>query len=460
MGLIKAALGATGGTLADQWKDYFYCDAMPDDVLMMKGEKRNSGRSSNRRGNDNIITTGSVIAVADGQCMLIVEQGKVVDVCAEPGDYTFDSETEPTIITGDLDVNLPKVFETVAKRFTFGGEAPNDQRIYYFNTREIMGNKYGTPNPIIFRISDPQAGINVDMPIRCFGEYSFRITNPLLFYTNVAGNAGDDYTLDRIQGQMKSELLDALQPAFARLSAQGINYAELMGRTKDIRNELSAELSELWGKDRGIEIVHFGVSSMKGDEKVEDQLRTIQLYRNNPGSMAAELGKAQADSMRAAASNTGGSAMAFMGMGMANQAGGMNPNDLYQMGQTQQAQAQAQQDLWTCACGARVKGNFCPQCGKPKPQPKGSWTCECGATVTGNFCPECGKPKPQPKMGWTCKCGATNKGKFCSECGAPKPAGVPQYKCDKCGWEPEDPAHPPKFCPECGDPFDDGDLKN
>ena len=469
MGLIKAALGSAGGVLADQWKEYFYCEALPDNVLMMKGQKRTSGRSSNRKGNDNIITSGSVIAVADGQCMLIVEQGKIVEACAEPGEFTFDSSTEPTIFEGSLGEGIGQVFQTIGKRFEFGGEAPKDQRVYYFNTRELMGNKYGTPNPIIFRINDKQSNFSVDMPIRCFGEYSYRIANPLLFYTNVCGNVADSYTRDRLESQMKSELLTHLQPAFARLSAAGISYSELMGRTLEIRDALQEELSDLWGKVRGIEIVNFGVSSMKGDEKVEERLRNIQLYRNDPSALAAEMGVSQAEAMKMAASNTAaGPAMAFMGMGMANQAGGMNAQSLYQMGQQQQMQQQQMQQQmqqpaaqgWTCSCGQSGNtGKFCSACGKPKPAPEGSWTCECGTEATGKFCPNCGKPRPVRKDGWTCSCGAVNKGKFCSECGKPKPAGEPLYKCDKCGWEPADPKNPPKFCPQCGDPFDDGDIK-
>ena len=124
MGLIKAAFGSAGGVLADQWKEYFYCDAMPADTLVVKGSKRTSSRSSNTKGMENIISTGSVIAVADGQCMLIVEQGKVVELCAEAGEYVYDASTEPTIMAGNLSKSIPAVFKNIGKRFTFGGEAP------------------------------------------------------------------------------------------------------------------------------------------------------------------------------------------------------------------------------------------------------------------------------------------------------------------------------------------------
>ena len=475
MGLIKAALGATGGVLADQWKEYFYCEAIPADVLAVKGQKKITGRSSNKHGDENIITNGSLIAIADGQCMLIVEQGKVVDVCAEPGEYTYDMSTEPSIFCGDLGEGIRSVFANIGKRFTFGGEAPKDQRIYYFNTKELTGNKYGTASPVPFRVVDQRAGIDIDIGIRCFGEYSIRLKNPLLFYTNVCGNVSEDYKTENIAGQMKTELLTALQPAFAKISEMGIRYSALPGHTLELADALNEQLSSKWRDLRGMEIVSFGVSSVKAEEEDEKMIKELQ--RNaafmDPTRAAAHLVGSQGDAMKMAASNTAtGPAMAFMGMGMAGQAGGMNAQNLFQMGQQQQMQQQAAQPApapapavqgWTCSCGqSGITGNFCPNCGTKKPEPKpaaDSWKCSCGATVTGKFCPECGSPRPAPAAdGWTCSCGAVNKGKFCAECGKPKTAGVPQYKCDKCGWEPADPTHPPKFCPECGDPFDDGDI--
>ena len=466
MGLIKAITGAAGGVLADQWKEYFYCEAIPANILAVKGTKRVSGRSSNYKGSDNIISSGSVIAVADGQCMMIVEQGKVVELCAEPGEYTYNASTEPTIFAGELSESIPAVFKNIGKRFTFGGEAPKDQRVYYFNTKELVGNKYGTPSPVPFRVVDRNVGLDVDISIRCFGEYSYRITNPILFYTNVCGNVDSAYDRSEIDGQLKTELLTALQPAFARISDMGIRYSALPGHTMELADALNDVLSKKWSHLRGVEIVSFGVSSVKASE--EDEAMIKELQRNaafrNPNMAAAHLIGAQAAAMQSAAANEGaGAAMAFMGMNMAGQAGGANAQTLFQMGQQQAAPTAPTADAWRCACGNMVTGKFCPECGAKKPEPKktDSWVCpSCGTAATGKFCPECGAKKPvQVSDGWVCACGAVNKGKFCHECGARKPAGVPQYKCDKCGWEPADPAHPPKFCPECGDPFDDGDLK-
>ena len=462
MGLIKAALGAAGGVMADQWLEYFYCDSLPENVMAVKGQKRSSGRSSNTRGSDNIISNGSVIAVADGQCMVIVDQGKVTEFCAEPGEFKYDASTEPSLFYGKLGKNILDTFKNIGKRFTFGGEAPKDQRVYYFNTKELIGNKYGTPSPVPFRVVDQRAGIDIDIAIRCFGEYSYRICDPILFYTNVCGNVSGDYTRDRLESQLKTELLTALQPAFAKISEQGIRYSALPGHTMEMADALNDVLSSKWRNLRGLEIVSFGVSSVKASEEDEAMLKELQ--RNaafmDPTRAAAHLVGAQASAMQAAANNqNAGPAMAFMGMNMAGQAGGVNAQRLYQMGAQQQAAPAAAG--WTCACGqSGITGKFCPNCGKPKPAPApaaGSWTCSCGATATGKFCPECGKPRPAD-TGWTCSCGAVNKGKFCAECGKPKPAGTPKYKCDKCGWEPKDPTHPPKFCPECGDPFDDGDI--
>lgn len=447
MGLIKALGGAVGGVLADQWKEYFYCDALDADTICVKGKKKTSGRSSNTKGSDNVISNGSIIAVADGQCMIIVDQGKVAEICAEPGEFKYDTSTEPSIFAGKFGKSLGQTFKNIGKRFTFGGETPKEQRVYYFNTKELIGNKYGTPSSVPFRVVDPRAGIDIDVNVRCFGEYSYKIVDPILFYTNVSGNIEEDYTRDKIDSQLKSEFLTALQPAFARISEMGIRYSSLPGHTTELADAMKAELSAKWTEYRGIEVQVVGVSSIKAEEEDEKMLKDLQKNAafRDPTLAAANLVGAQADAMRAAANNQGGAAMAFMGMNMANAAGGYNAQNLYGMGAQQ---GQPQQPAGGAAVGAGVAAGA------------NAWTCTCGATATGKFCPECGKPKPAASDDgfWTCSCGAKNKGKFCSECGAKKPAGIPQYKCDKCGWEPPKGTKPPKFCPECGDPFDDGDI--
>ena len=430
MGLIKAGIGAVGGTLADQWKEFFYCDAMDKDVLAVKGQKRVGGRSSNTKGSDNIISNGSGIAVADGQCMMIVEQGRIVEVCAEPGEFTYDSSTEPSIFAGNLGQSILDTFKTMGRRFGYGGDTGKDQRVYYFNTKEIMENKFGTANPIPFRVVDSKIGLDVDVSVRCNGLYSYKITNPLLFYTNVCGNVAYEYRRSEIDSQLKTEFISALQPAFAKISAMEVRPNELPGHAQELSQAMNEALTQKWEGLRGISVVSIAMNPITLPEEDAQMIKEAQrtAIMRDPTMAAATLVGAQAEAMQSAAANENGAMMGFMGMGMAQQAGGVNAQNLFAMGQ----QAQA-------------------------PQKKDGWRCSCGAVNTGNFCAQCGKPKPA-ENGWTCSCGAVNKGRFCTQCGRPKPAGAPLYRCDKCGWEPEDPHNPPKFCPECGDPFNGGDV--
>ena len=439
MGLIKAALGSVGGVLADQWKEYFYCDSMAANVLVTKGKKRTSSRNSNTKGSDNIISNGSVVAVNEGQCMMIVEQGKIVEFAAEAGEYTWNSSSEPTIFQGGLE-GLEGSWETLKRRFAFGGDTAKDQRVYFFNLKELVGNKYGTPAPIPFRVVDNNIGLDMDVSIRCNGEYSYKIADPMLFYKNVCGNVSQDYTRDQLDSQLKSEFLTALQPAFARISAQGIRYSALPGHTMELAQAMNEVLSGKWGATRGLAIVAVGVNSVTASAEDEATIKELQksaVFRNT-NMAAAHMVQAQAEAMKTAAGNKNGAMMGFMGMNMAQSAGGFNAASLFQMGQQQPA-ASAPAAPAAPAAGANT------------------WKCSCGAVNTGKFCVECGASKPAD--GWVCSCGAVNKGKFCSECGAKKPASEPLYRCDKCGWEPEDPKHPPKFCPECGDKFDDEDIR-
>jgi len=467
MGLIKAGLGAFGGTMADQWKEFFYCDSLDKDTLVVKGQKRVSGRSSNTKGSDNIISNGSGIAVADGQCMIIVEQGQVVEVCAEPGEFTYDTSSEPSIFTGKLGRGILDTFKTIGKRFTYGGDTGKDQRVYYFNTKEIMDNKFGTPNPIPFRVVDSKIYLDMDVSIRCSGIYSYTIADPLLFYTKVCGNVEQDYTRSEIDTQLKTEFISALAPAFGKLSEMELRPNQLANHNEDICNAMNESLSQKWGELRGIKVVSVALNPVTLTPEDAEMLKTAQYSARlqNPGLAGAELVGAQADAMRSAAANDGGAMTGFMGMGMAMNAGtGMNAQNFFQMNQQQQAQNASQttaKDTWTCACGEVNTGKFCNECGAKKPEPKvaGTWTCACGEVNTGKFCNECGAKKPEEIKGWTCACGEINTGKFCKECGAKKPAGAPLYKCDKCGWEPADPHNPPKFCPECGDIFDSNDIK-
>ena len=446
MGLIKAGLGALGGVMADQWKEFFYCDSLENDVLMVKGQKRVGGRSSNTKGSDNVISNGSGIAVADGQCMIIVEQGKIVEVCAEPGEFTYDSSTEPSIFSGKLGDTIKETFKTIGKRFTYGGDTGKDQRVYYFNTKEIMDNKFGTMNPVPFRVVDSKIGLDIDVSVRCSGLYSYKIADPLLFYTNVCGNIQAEFLREEIDKQLKTEFISALGPAMGKLSDLEIRPNQIANHNIELEAAMNEILSKKWGELRGLKVVSVALNPIiltDEDAEIIKQAQKAAMYKD-PTMAAATMVGAQADAMKTAAGNSAGAMTGFMGMGMAMNAGGMNAQSLYEMGQQQKAQAPAPAPAQTQAPVNQTTTS-------------NTWKCSCGSEATGNFCPECGSKRPE--LGWTCSCGSVNKGKFCTNCGTKKPVEAPLYRCDKCGWEPEDPKNPPKFCPECGDRFDDGDIK-
>ena len=447
MGLLKAGIGAVGGVLADQWKEYFYCEAMDRDILVMKGRKRTGKRSSNKKGDDNIISNGSVIAVADGQCMLIVDQGKVVEVCAQPGEFVYDTSTEPSIFSGDLGESLNNTFNKIGQRFAFGGDTGKDQRVYYFNTKEIMDNRFGTPSPIPFRVVDRNIGLDIDVSVRCNGVYSYRITDPILFYTNVCGNVSEEYTREELDSQLKAEFLTALQPGFARISEMGVRPNAIPGHLMELTDAMDKILSEKWQGLRGLKIVAIGMNQVTLPEEDAEMIKQAQRMAilQNPSMAAATLAGAQAEAMKMAASNQNGAMMGFAGMNMASAQGGMNMQGLYQMGAQQnmagmqqgmpgaqpymagmqQGMPGAQQNMAGMQQGMPgAQQNMAGmQQGMPGAQQTapGSWQCQCGTIATGKFCPECGSPRPVVQDQWTCSCGTVNKGKFCQECGKSRP---------------------------------------
>ncbi len=412
MGLIKAIEGTIKGVVADQWKEYFYCNAIEDNILVVKASKRTTGAfGTKNNANDNLISNGSVVAVNEGQCMIIVDQGKVVEFCAEAGEYLYDTSSEPSLLFGNLGENIVNTFKQIGRRFTFAGDTAKDQRVYFFNTKEIKDNNYGSAQPIPFRVVDTNIGLDLDTEVRCHGTYSYQIFDPILFYTNVCGNISDEYSRENLTTMLKAEVITALQPALAQISAMGIRYSAVPAHTVELAEAMNTQLSEKWGKTRGLRIVSFNISPLtlpEDDEAMIKDLQKTAVFRN-PNMAAASMVGAQAEAMKAAASNTStGPMLAFAGMNMAQQAGGLSANALFEMGQQQNAQ---------------------------------------------NV-----NPAPVNNNNWICSCGTPNKGKFCQECGTKKPANEPLYRCDKCGWEPEDPKNPPKFCPECGDPFNGEDM--
>ena len=454
MGLIKAGVGALGGVLADQWKEFFYCDSMDKDTLVVKGQKRTGSRSSNTKGSDNIISNGSGIAVADGQCMLIVEQGRVVEVCAEPGEFTYNSSTEPSIFAGNLGDSIKESFKAIGRRFTYGGDTGKDQRVYYINTKEIMDNKFGTPTPILFRVVDHNVGLDMETEIRCNGVYSYKIADPITFYTKICANVSGVFTRDEIDAQLKTEFVDALSPAFGELANLELRPSQIPSHTRELRDYVNNALREQWLADRGLSVVSIAmnpVSLTPEDAAYLKEFQRASAVDRRPGLGTARYIEHAGEALSDAAKNPNGGMAGFVGMGMGMGVGGVGSPTQFMgaMGQgaTQPNPQYTQQSQYAA-----------PQPAAPAAPAAGAWTCSCGATATGKFCPECGSPKPA-QDGWTCSCGAVNKGKFCQNCGAKKPAGALLYRCDKCGWEPEDPAHPPKFCTECGDPFDERDIK-
>lgn len=463
MGILKAALTAATSTMADQWLEFYSCESMPAEALVVRAKKQTGKRSSNTKGNENVISDGSKIVVNEGQAMIMVEQGMITEIATEAGVYTYNSGESPSIFSSSLGRGIIDTFKEMWERMKFGGDAAKDQRIYFFNMKEILNNTFGTMNPVPFRMKYEDLGRPFTVNVKCNGTYTFKISDPVLFYTNVCGNVTNTYDRKTLDMQIRSEFLDALVPAFVDLSEKGIRYDQLAGGNAHVKEAIKNSLVSNWEHNRGILLTGVYINS---STIPDSDLKKIQEYEDkawlrDPSNAATLLAEAQAEAMKTAAGNSGGAAMGFFGMNLASQAGGMSAQNLYAMGAAQQAAAQQQAannaNTWKCQCGTENTGKFCNNCGSAKPAPAGSWKCKCGAENTGKFCADCGAPKPS-EDGWNCSCGAVNKGKFCAECGKPKPAGAPLYRCDKCGWEPADPFNPPKFCAECGDPFNDSDI--
>jgi len=429
MGFIKAALGSALGTLYDEWLEFICCESMESDVLMKKGMTRASRHSGNTDRDENIITDGSRVVVNEGQCMLAVEDGRVIDFSAEPGGYIYKTGTEPSMYSGG-DLRLKDTFAKMGKRWASGGQAMHDQRVYFVNTKEILDNKIGIGD-IPFRDGE----FNLTLMLNGFGTYTYRITDPIKFYTNLCANVSDSYVRKALMPQLRAEMQSAMLPVLGRLSGSGIRYDQLPGITARIASELNAELKEKWIEHRGIEINTLALTSIKPDNDSIAKIRQLQesnIYAGATQMLGARIGAAQASAMEEAAGNAGGAVTGFMGMNMAA-GSGVNANDLLHPNQPSSSGGQAateavEQEEWQCSCGARN---------------------------TLRFCIECGKKKPASAETWKCACGHVGKGKFCGVCGAKRPHKI---ICDKCGYEVENLAKPPKFCPQCGDPIDEHDI--
>ena len=425
MGLIRAATEAVGGVIADQWLEFFYHDTMPDTLLVSKGKKQASKRIVSMNRNDNIISNGSGIAINEGQCMIIIEQGKVMDICAEPGQYTWNQSSEPSVFAGNLENSIANTLKTMGRRFTHGGDTGKDQRVYYINIKELTNNKFGTAVPVPFRVIDVNIGLDADISLRCNGVFSYKIANPLLFYKNVTGNVEQAFTRDIIDSQLKSEFLSALQPAFAQIAAMGLRYSEIPAHTEHLCQALNAALTQKWENLRGLKVVSVAINAISASQEDEDMIKQLQrtAVMRDPGMAGAALVNAQAEAMKTAAANEGGAMTGFLDLGLAQQTGGINLQNAFVNPANQAATVSATpvtspEERWECACGVTNTGRFCSECGNQRPTCN-KWTCLCSTENSGKFCSECGEQKPKGKT-WKYTCGNANTGHFCPRCGTPK----------------------------------------
>ena len=375
MGLIQAFKGSVSGELANQWKELFVSDSMSADTLVKRAEHKVSGRSSNTKGDADVITKGSAIIVNEGQCALLVDSGKIIDVAAEAGAYEWEENGSASIFAGDFG----DIFKEFGRRFTFGGEKPVQQRVYFVNTKDIVGLKFGTPSPIPFRILDNNVGLDMDTTLKCNGNYSMRVSDPTQLYVSLAGNVKDEYTIEDIQDQLRATFIAALQPALGKLTNLGVRPSAIPSYTKEMSEAMGEELNSDWTNKYGLAITSVQILTTVIPDEDAATLKELQktgAFRNQSMAGAALIG-AQAEAMKNAASNPNGAMMGFMGMNMAMQAGGANAQDLLNAG----AATTGTNQMAGTANGGATAGNrwFCPNCGNEN---------------FGNFCVNCGTKRP------------------------------------------------------------------
>lgn len=414
MGIIKAAIGAVGGALGDQWLDAYEAANMGDTTVFTKGTLVRSGdrRSSNIKGTEDVISDGSVIHVYPGQFMMLVEGGKIIDYTAEEGYYKVDNKCAPSLFNGQFGDALKDVWE----RFKFGGTPSYAQKVYFINLQEIKGIKFGTPAALNYFDNF----YNSELFLRAHGTYSIKVTNPILFYTEAIPKNDDHVDINDINTQYLSEFLSAFQSAINKMSVDNIRISHVASKSLELSKYMADELDEDWNKLRGFEVQSVGIASISYDEESKKliEMRNQGAMLSDPTVREGYVQGSIARGFEAAGSNENGSAQAFMGMGMGmgsagNFMGTMSETNRRQM-QQQAASAPKDENTWKCACGKESSGNFCPSCGAKKVV-KSTWKCACGRECDSNFCPACGAKKPTD---WTCPdCGTKNEGKFCSNCG-------------------------------------------
>jgi membrane protease subunit (stomatin/prohibitin family) len=381
MGLISAALSSAGGVLSDAWKDYFVCE-LDRNELMKKISKRKGGSN---KGSDYVITHGSKVSVPAGIAMVIVDGGQVVEFTADPGEFVYSSSEPPTFFdSGGLFKGIKNLWSEGAARFAFGGQAPKNMAVFAVNIKEVMGNKFGTPQPVPYE--DPQyRNIN----IRYNGTYSFRIADVMTFIEVLAGTeTRSAYRVEDFTEGMREMFITYLNQEINTLN---LPYTRLTSAGVEITKKMTEALKADWQEAYGILVTKVGINAPTLDEKSQARVERFgdALFFSDADSARGHIAGAAGDALRVAAKNSGGSMVGFAGMNMANQAAGGIFNQFQTAPQTPQ---QAQQSA-------------------------AAWKCECGEINSGKFCQNCGKAKPSDE--WKCqKCGAVNKGKFCSECGA------------------------------------------
>lgn len=416
MGLISAAVSSVSGVLSDSWKEVIEPDDMSDSTLLVKGVAVKKG--SNKKGTDNYVSNGSVIHVYPNTLMLLMDGGKIVDYSAQEGYYEVNNSSAPSIFNGELKDSVKETW----KRFQFGGVPSQKQYVYYINTAEIKGIKFGTRNPVNYFDNF----YNAELFLRAHGSYSIKITDPIKFFTEFAPKGTDRIEIKDLSEQLFNEFMDALQSAINQMSVDGVRISAITSKSRELSKYMADVLDADWNDLRGIKVCSVGLASISYDDesKALINMRNKGAMMSDPTIREGFVQSSVAQGMQAAGSNTSGAANAFMGMGMGmNAAGGFmsaaSQTNAAQMAQQQAAQQAAQQNQaangWKCSCGTVNTGNFCSGCGSKKPE-NTSWTCSCGTTNTGRFCSNCGSPKPAGE--WVCSCGTKNTGNFCSGCGA------------------------------------------
>ncbi len=422
MGIIKAFFDSIGGGLADTWEEVLEADQMTDTTVMTLGVKvrQNDKRNSNKKGTADTISDGSIIHVYPNQFMMLIDGGKVVDYTAEEGYYKVDNASMPSLFNGQLGASIKETFG----RIRFGGVPSTKQLAVFINLQEIKGIKFGTRAPINYF----DTFYNSELFLRAHGTYSIKITDPLKFYAEAIGRNARRVDIRDINEQYLNEFLEALQASINRMSAEGIRISHVAGKAQELSRYMAETLDESWRDMRGMEVQAVGIATINYDDESKEliNLRNRGAMLSDPSVREGYVQGAIAEGLRAAGSNSSGAATAFMGMGIGmsgtgNFMGAASATNAQQMAQQQAArQAEAASaDSWSCTCGAKNTGKFCPSCGAKKPE-SSAWTCGCGAENTGRFCSNCGAAKPAE---WECpRCGEMNPAtaNFCGTCGTKK----------------------------------------